>query len=125
MSLTKTITELVIVLSLISGSAAFAVERYADILPAARDVARAANAHQISVALELYASDHGKYPVYTGSDAAESWQKLAVALEGEYVQELPNDPSPDHAFRYWSDGAKAKVFYFSETGGQELERWNF
>lgn len=125
MNLTKTIAELVIVISLIAGGGTLTVNAMGEIMPKARDVSRAANAHQISLALELYNSDHGKYPVYTGTDAEKSWEKLASALEGTYVQELPKDPSPDHTFRYWSDGAKAKVFYFSETEGKVKERWNF
>ena len=121
----KILAELIITLSLVGGGTAIAVDKFNDIMPAARDVARGANAHQISVALELYNSDHGTYPVYTGADAEQSWQQLAVALEGTYVQELPSGPSEDHRFRYWSDGTKAKTFYFSETEGREKERWNF
>ena len=97
------------------------------ILSLGRDAKRSGDAYQISIALELYHSDHGNYPTYLGLNPQASWEALRLALEPKYVQTLPVDPGSTigYTYRYWSDGMTAKLYYYSETEKTQTERWNY
>lgn len=98
-----------------------------DILEKARDARRSADAYQITLALELYNQEHETYPLYTDLHSFESWEVLRQSLEEKYIQKLPKDPDEDitHPYRFWSDGKRAKIFYYSEQEKKMQERWVF
>lgn len=123
----STLVQIPITLAIIGGLVAFSAHA-ADVLPEARDTRRAAEAYQITVALELYYADHGSYPKYVIENTDTSWDYLDGKLEPEYIQELPQDPQyadEGMSYRYWSDGQQAKVFWTSEADGTVQERWTY
>lgn len=115
-----------ILISIIISLIAFSIKAAGGtvILSGARDVRRSADAHQITTALSLYYNDHNGFPEYTGKNSQPGWQILTSALEPEYMPEVPNDPlnTKGYAYAYWSDGAVAKIKYFSEESNKIIER---
>jgi prepilin-type N-terminal cleavage/methylation domain-containing protein len=114
------LTELMVVMSIVGTVATLSSASMDDILPMARDAQRKANVKQVQTALNLYYNDHEQYPVsVTTEPTAEDWQSMKDILEAideTYVPEMPHDPldTDPYVFKYWSDGQKFKITYETE-----------
>jgi len=117
------LTELMIVMSIVSTTATLAGAQMDDILPMARDAQRKANIHQVQTALNLYYDNHEQYPISSGNEpTAADWQSMKSVLESAdnldetYVPEMPHDPlnTDQYVFKYWSNGQKFKITYETE-----------
>jgi hypothetical protein len=106
----------------IIGGLTFAGTSLAGVLPQARDSRRAADAYQVTQALNLYYQDYLSFPVYQGSNANAGWELLQNKLESTYIYEFPQDPLAEQNYSYWSDGQTAKVTWYSEVEGTDKQR---
>ena len=114
------LTELMIVMSIVSTTATLAGAQMDDILPMARDAQRKANIKQVQTALNIYYNDHEQYPISeTNEPTVQGYQMIKGVLESAdetYVPEMPHDPlnTDQYVFKYWSDGQKFKLAFETE-----------
>lgn len=121
----NTMVAVPLVLSIIGGVTMATSGNFDAILAETRDTRRSADAYQVSTALAMYYDVHDEYPIVEQEDA-DAWEQLRAALEPQYIQELPNDPSTEYVYDYESkDGQFAKVIYYSEVQQENKERWSY
>ncbi|MDA8596917.1 type II secretion system GspH family protein [Candidatus Pacebacteria bacterium] len=93
-----TLTELLVVVSIISLLTTSSLTFLGEARNKARDSVRITEINEISKALELYHFDHGHYPpesgnnVYYDSRNSGHWSALSAFLVPEYLPLLPVDP---------------------------------
>jgi prepilin-type N-terminal cleavage/methylation domain-containing protein len=114
------LSELIVVMSIVSTVSAVGTTQIDDIIPTARDAQRKANIHQVQTALNLYYDDNLKYPISsTTMPSVASWNEMKNILENPsniYMPEVPADPlnTENYVFKYWSDGNTFKLVYETE-----------
>lgn len=96
-----TLIELLVVIAIISLLASIVLAALNGARASARDAKRVADLHQLSQALELYASDHGSYPTNIQSgwfdsrpfvSAPNNWATLGSFLVPNYMAAVPVPP---------------------------------
>jgi len=65
-----------------------------DALASARDAERIADMVALRTALELYRSDHGRYPSGVANSGSADWEDFGLLME-PYLSSVPRDPIND------------------------------
>lgn len=135
-----TLIELLVVIAIISMLASIILASLSTAREKSRDAKRKADIHELQVALELYANDHGgNYPL----DDRHTWDQcyapgvdslvaydLASYLTPSYIPKIPDDPvhtahpADGPTSYYWynyrycavNDGSGYALMYSPETG---------
>ena len=117
-----TIVELAIVIIVIAILASITLVSYRDVQAQSRDTRRLSDIADIQKAMELYYSDHGTYPIPTGSTGSainsswyssgdSSWNLLKNELVPDAIDELPVDPrNKTNGRPYDTDGLVYAIF---------------
>lgn len=118
-----TLIELLVVISIISVLAAFLMANFINIRQRGRDAQRKSDLKQIQSALELYRSDHGKYPGFADDNHA-GWGTISnennPALD-PYFSNIPSDPSsvndscPTYVYTIDSNFSEYTIFAMLEN----------
>lgn len=92
-----TLTEMMIVVTIIGILATLIVGSYAKYTQRARDVKRKAHLEQIRTALELYRTENFQYPPLNWDGwctqiSNSSFPQVKNALEAGYISQVPRDP---------------------------------
>ncbi|MEK7585990.1 MAG: type II secretion system protein [Patescibacteria group bacterium] len=114
-----TLIELLVVVSIISFLSSVIFSTLNNARVKARDSARIQDMHQMQLALELYRSANGTYPVggwLYSYDA--SWNTLQTALT-PYMKTLPKDPK-NSAIDPWWTGNYTYAYYFGGASSYDL-----
>lgn len=91
-----TLVELLIVMAIIGVLASIGIGSFMTAQMRGRDAQRKSDLKQISHALELYYSDHKKYP-----DPLPTWGSEFKDVNGTvYFKELPSDPVANQSYTY-------------------------
>jgi type II secretion system protein G len=108
-----TLIELLVVISIIGLLATIVMVSLNSAKAKARDARRLSDMKQIQLALEMYYSDYGNYPIrhsYTTSavgGCGSNWCTLEADLSA-YIPKLPIDPSGlQDSYRYYYDGGES------------------
>jgi type II secretion system protein G len=110
-----TLIELLVVISIIGLLSAIVLSSLNTARAKGRDAAREADIHNMQIALELYYSSNGKYPVGGGATQPNgawstsndsSWTTLQSALQ-PYISKLPQDPAQSPAGGWAYSGSYA------------------
>lgn len=127
-----TLVELLVVLAIISIIATLGLGGYISSQVRGRDAQRKSDLRQISEALELYFSDHNRYPYASGEMIAncphdlltgirypcvwgeeDAFMEVSGTTQGNvYMKLVPFDPSPGQSYRYTvsPDGQKYRLY---------------
>ena len=100
-----TILELLVVMALVSIVLSIIIVSTTGLKTKARDTTRLSHMNEIVTALNLYYTNHGRFPIATSEITITSDDIMSVELEGdEVIQQTPTDPShPTFTYRYISD----------------------
>lgn len=132
-----TIVELLIVIVVIGILAALVLNSFAGVQERARDTERRTDINSVATQLEVYYTDNGGYPVFTGQVDTDSWitanlkgaDLLAWRAPNQAANTMVNSATPTKdQYGYTpldSDGttacttgpcAKFKLYYYEEKG---------
>ena len=86
------LTELMVIVSMISITIAGVSVKAQDLFDAAKDTQRIANLRQLATAVELYYSDHQSYPRVNGNSSQQRWDDFISKLAtGHYLGSFPTE----------------------------------
>lgn len=106
-----TLIELLVVIAIIGILSAVVLASLSSSKMRANDAKRMSDLHQIQIALSLYYTQNGAYPIIsawatseaTTYDAGPKWTALQTALS-PYIAKLPHDPNPTGTSGSWANG---------------------
>ena len=75
-----------------------------------RDARRVSDLRQVALALEMYASEQGGYPVSATCTAATFTTAIGTLVTADFLPSVPADPAPDATY-FYAYGAPAKTDY--------------
>lgn len=98
-------------------------DNFSEIFSETRNARRAADIHQVQLALELYYGDNGRYPqTQNYQPTVFGWQQLMAGLtsaddSGPWLAYAVADPAPEKniSYQYSSTGQNFEIWYYLET----------
>lgn len=102
-----TLIELLVVIAIIGILASIVLASLSSARAKGRDARRVADLKQLQVAMELYYSSNGHYPIAaaaaTAYNVGDGTNGLnAKGLTSSYIASIPNDPSGSTQYYYWA-----------------------
>lgn len=98
-----TLIELLVVIAIIGVLSSVTLASLGSARMKARDAVRVSSLSQLIIALEMYHSDHGKYPCHTYSSFSDDPNFLLPLVTSGYLVRTVSDPiAPARNIFYWS-----------------------
>ncbi|MEO5646523.1 MAG: type II secretion system protein [Candidatus Paceibacterota bacterium] len=143
-----TLIELLVVIAIIGILASVVLSSLSTARIKGRDARRLSDMHQLQIALEMYYSQYGVYPVgNAGSDRSEwinsngygALNPLGALIDNSMIPKLPYDPGTNgykgpsgcggaQFYSYWSDGTNYLLGAVQEmkdhSGCTQIGNWN-